>query len=111
MGKLENSVETYLHNAFEQRGGTTYKFVSPGRANVPDRICIIKGHVFFVEVKQFDEELRDSQLRELIRLSSHGMSAFSVRGKQQVDKLMEFVDSILNATEVSITEEIKQLIH
>lgn len=49
---LERDVERYLVKRVEAIGGRAYKFVSPGRAGVADRIvCLPTGETWFVEVK------------------------------------------------------------
>jgi len=70
MGVREGKVEKYLVDQIEKIGGTAYKFVSPGRVGVPDRIVCYKGLVVFVEVKSPDGSLSAPQQRELTRLSN-----------------------------------------
>ena len=48
----ERDVERYLIKECENRGWLCWKFVSPGRRGVPDRIVIRTGAVAFVEVKR-----------------------------------------------------------
>lgn len=46
--QLEQKLVTHIKNL----GGIAYKFTSPNRRAVPDRLCIMPcGRVFFVEVK------------------------------------------------------------
>ncbi len=47
----ERSVENYLTRLVELCGGLCLKFISPGNAGVPDRIVILNGHIWFVELK------------------------------------------------------------
>jgi len=48
----EESVEIYLVERVEALGGECWKWTSPGRQGVPDRICMFPGeHIFFVETK------------------------------------------------------------
>lgn len=73
----ENVVENYLILEVKKRGGRAYKFVSPGRVNVPDRICIMPGgRVFFVECKAPTKDLRAAQRRELERMKALGAEVF-----------------------------------
>lgn len=47
----ERDIEKELRLGIEARGGKCYKFVSPGNAGVPDRLVMVPGWVFLVEVK------------------------------------------------------------
>lgn len=50
---LEKDVESRLVRRVFQCNGKAYKFTSPGRRSVPDRLCVFpNGDVIFVEVKQ-----------------------------------------------------------
>lgn len=49
----ENRVEEKIVSEVKRRGGVAWKWVSPGRNGVPDRICILPGgKVVFVELKR-----------------------------------------------------------
>jgi hypothetical protein len=48
----EVDVERHLVRLVEKAGGRAYKFVSPGRAGVADRLVVLPGgRVWFVELK------------------------------------------------------------
>lgn len=50
---LEQKVEAQLKYHVESLGGLCYKMTSPGRAGVPDRVCIMPGgDIYFIEVKR-----------------------------------------------------------
>ena len=49
--ELEKNVEAWLGQEVRKLGGLWYKFTSPGRSGVPDRILILQGQVIFVEMK------------------------------------------------------------
>ena len=57
----ESNVEQYLVRKMKEAGGLCYKFVSPGCDGVPDRICIYRGQVIFVELKRPGEMPRKLQ--------------------------------------------------
>lgn len=84
----EKQVEKYLNDAFNNFAGDTRKFVSPGRTGVPDRICILKGHVFFVEVKKPLSKPTPPQWREIVRLKMLGCVAGYVSCKAEVDEFL-----------------------
>lgn len=91
MGARENRVERYLHEQVEAIGGTTRKWVSPGRDGVPDRIVIVEGNIFFVEVKTIDGELSKVQQREIDRLELHGAVCYVTRGNEGVDAFIRVI--------------------
>ncbi len=89
MAEAENRVERYLHKRFTDLGGTTYKWSSPGRVGVPDRICILRGEVWFVEVKTEIGKLSVRQAREIERLKGLGCNARAIYDKRGVDIFMK----------------------
>jgi|TARA_Y100000310_G_C20519146_1_gene732765 hypothetical protein len=95
MARRENMVERYLDSEILKLGGMTRKWVSPGVNGVPDRIVIIQGLVFFVEVKTVDGRLSPWQERELERLSAHGAHTDVVYGVEGVDKFIQEVRELL----------------
>lgn len=49
----ESTVERNIRRQVEVLGGVAWKWVSPGRNGVPDRICILPGPIIiFVELKR-----------------------------------------------------------
>lgn len=89
MGVRENKVETYLNAEIIKLGGISRKWVSPGRDGVPDRICVVRGAVWFVEVKTVDGYLSPEQIREQDRLIESGATVRTVYGKEGVDNLIQ----------------------
>lgn len=89
MGVREGKVEKYLVDQIEKIGGTAYKFVSPGRVGVPDRIVCYNGVVIFVEVKSPSGDLSLQQKRELIRLDGMGHLTACCHSKCEVDHLVK----------------------
>ncbi|RUT66821.1 nuclease [Morganella morganii] len=69
----EDVIERHLVNEMKKVGGIAYKFVSPGRRAVPDRLVLLPGgKVIFVECKAPGEKPRPDQLREHARLFALG---------------------------------------
>jgi len=91
MGVRENKVEKLLDSEFKKIGGITRKWVSPGRDGVPDRICIVDGNVWFVEVKTIDGKLSKVQEREIERLTDVGANVHTVYGAVDVHIFIEGV--------------------
>lgn len=89
----EKKVEEHLVKEVAKLGGEAYKFVSPGRKHVTDRLCVLPARVvFFIECKSEDEEARPGQRREIERLRRKGHHAYVVDTRSQVDfaiKLMK----------------------
>ncbi len=51
-GMREKEIEVYFDWAVQRIGGRTWKFTSPGRKGVADRIaCLPDGQTWFVELK------------------------------------------------------------
>lgn len=93
MAKAENKVEKYLDKCFKERGGTTRKWVSPGRDGVPDRICILPvGRIYLVEVKTLSGKMSVRQQRECDTLADLGCYVHVVYGTEGVDNLMRSID-------------------
>ena len=62
----------------KEKGVTQYKFNSPARAAVPDRLFIHQGRVIFIEFKATGKKPTEPQKREHDRLRVNGMSVFVV---------------------------------
>jgi len=90
--ETEKQVEAYLRQEIQKIGGEAYKFVSPGRRFVPDRICVCpRGVLVFVEVKGNGLEPTPPQMRELQRLQAKGHEACWVNSKERVDELINVI--------------------
>lgn len=88
----EREVEAYLVKSVEEIGGVAFKFSSPARRGVPDRICVFPtGAVVFVETKAPGGRLTRLQDRELRRLRELGQSTAVVSSKAGVDFLLKEV--------------------
>ncbi|ADZ41829.1 TPA: VRR-NUC domain-containing protein [Yersinia enterocolitica] len=73
----EDSIEDHLVKEVKKVGGIAYKFISPGRRSVPDRLVLLPGgKVIFVECKAPGEKPTAAQLREHEKLRALG---FTVR--------------------------------
>ena len=83
----EHAIEQHLKKAVEAIGGICWKFTSPGTAGVPDRICIHRGRVIFVELKAPGRLPRPIQRRRIHQLTDHGMDVVvvdSIEGAKEV---------------------------
>lgn len=84
----ERDVERYLIKECERRGWLCWKFVSPGRRGVPDRIVIRPGAVAFVEVKRKGGRVSPLQLRRIDELARRGVPARVVETKGEIDEMI-----------------------
>jgi len=85
----EKEIEKYLCKQVKEKlNGVAYKFTSPGRRAVPDRLCVVKGHCFFVECKATDKYLTDAQEREAYRLNALDQWVYMVNSKSKVNVLI-----------------------
>lgn len=91
MGAREAKVEKHLDKRIKELGGLTRKWVSPGRDGVPDRVVIIHGVVWFVEIKTVDGRLSVVQKREQKRLTDAGANVTTLYGQTDVDKFIYYL--------------------
>lgn len=71
---LESKLEQKLIAHIKKLGGIAYKFTSPNRRGVPDRLCVMpNGRVLFVEVKAPNKQPTPLQQHEhcLLRALGH----------------------------------------
>lgn len=82
----ESDIEKHLVKRVAERQGIAYKFRSPQRNGVPDRLCAMPGGVIvFAELKAPGEAPRPDQAREHQRLRDLGCKVLVLDTKQQVD--------------------------
>ena len=69
---LERDIEKYLVAEVRKRGGEAYKFTSPAMRGVADRLVVMPGRIWFVELKRpggkltpLQERFRDRMLQLL----------------------------------------------
>lgn len=78
----ENLIEKKLVAKVKKARGIAFKFVSPGRRSVPDRIVLLPGgHIIFVECKALGKPRRSDQLREHERLRALGFKVVILDSK------------------------------
>ncbi|EEW40397.1 VRR-NUC domain protein [Klebsiella pneumoniae subsp. rhinoscleromatis ATCC 13884] len=78
----ESIIEKHLTATVKAVGGIAYKFVSPGRRSVPDRIVLLPGgRIVFVECKTPGKAPRADQLREHERLRALGFNVVVLDSK------------------------------
>jgi hypothetical protein len=82
-------IEDYLVREVTKLGGIAYKFQSPRRRSVPDRIVALPGRLFFVEVKATGERPTLAQLREHTRLQMLGLTVYVCDSLSSVDVILQ----------------------
>lgn len=86
---LERTIEAALVRSVEKMGGQAYKFTSPARRGVPDRIVVLPGgRVMFVEVKSSRGVLSALQEIEISRLRDLGVRVEVVRSAAEVAEVL-----------------------
>ena len=90
---LEKQSERYLVDRVKALGGVAYKFTSPARAAVPDRLFIAPdGRVWFCEFKREGAKPTPAQEREHTRLREQKVNVFVVdnviEGKNMIDLMV-----------------------
>lgn len=96
----EKEIEKALVKKVESLGGKCWKFVSPSRVGVPDRLCLMhRGKVAFVEVKKPGEKLRAIQTKRKSELEALG---FRVYVLDTIERINEIVEEIVGGTDDEI---------
>lgn len=91
---FEKQVEKFLKDEIKKLGGICYKFVSPGNSGVPDRIVILPGRVYFVELKTEKGRLSPIQKRQIKKLSDLGQKVFVLYGMEDVRKFINILKGL-----------------
>lgn len=86
MDILEKDIEKAFCREAKKRGCLCWKFVSPGRAGVPDRILIGEGgSVIFIEFKQQGKKTRPLQKRIHDELRARGHTVLVIDSLDAVE--------------------------
>lgn len=93
MGKPEGTVESHLKDKAEAEGFLYYKFTSPGRRGVPDRVLLGNGHVIFIELKAPGEKPRELQRVVIRKMRAQSTDVRVIDNKEDCDRLLDFVKS------------------
>lgn len=87
----EASIERQFCMAVETVGGKAFKFTSLGAAGAPDRIVLLGGKAYFVELKAPGEKLRPLQRYRQRQLTKLGFAVHVIDSPSAVG---EFVKAI-----------------
>jgi len=95
---LEKEIERTLTRIVKERGGMCFKFVSPARAGVPDRIVLAPGgKVIFVELKAAGGKVSKVQAAQIERMRKLGAD---VRVLYGLSKTITFLSEVFPTHEV-----------
>jgi len=76
---LEKDIEDRVCKYAKTKGILVYKFTSPARAAVPDRLLICPdGKIFFIEFKRTGQKPTPAQQREHTLMKNHNALVFVV---------------------------------
>ena len=82
----ESEVEKHFVWTVERMGGITYKFTSPGRKGVADRIaCLPDGSTWFVELKTKGGRLSKLQMLFAAEITLVNQKYACLWTKEQID--------------------------
>lgn len=94
---LEKQIEAKVCDYAKECGVGVYKFTSPARAAVPDRMFIYKGRMFFIEFKREGQKATPAQEREHNRLRQHQINVFVVdnveMGKSTINLMLQMIEA------------------
>lgn len=90
---LEKQIEAKVCDYAKEKGLLVYKFTSPARAAVPDRLFVLpSGRTFFCEFKREGQKPTPAQEREHHRLRLHKVCVFVIdnveNGKLMIDYML-----------------------
>lgn len=90
MDILEREIEEKLKARLESLGCLVFKFMSPGKAGVPDRLVLLPGgRCFFVELKRPGQKLRPLQRFWKEKLEAMGASYYVVDSYEAIDTVVK----------------------
>lgn len=79
LNPLEKDIEKAIVTHARKLGILVYKFTSPSRRSVPDRVFVLPGgRVFFMELKRKGQKPTPSQEVEIEKLRKQGATVYVV---------------------------------
>lgn len=89
---LEKQIEAKVCEYAKTKNVLVYKFTSPARAAVPDRMFIRSdGHIWFVEFKRQGAKPTEAQEREHHRLRQHKVNVFVIDNVEEGKTMIDFM--------------------
>jgi len=89
----EKTIERSLVETVQARGGLCLKWVCPGWAGVPDRICLLPGGlIIFAELKRPGGVIAARQEWWRDKLAALGFRHYYVCGKSDIAAIIKYID-------------------
>ncbi len=86
----ESSLEKRLTVGVKKSGGKAYKFTSPGRRGMPDRLILKPGgQALFVEMKAPGKPLDPLQVKRSSELRSLGFKVYKIDSLDDIQKFIQ----------------------
>lgn len=85
---LEKEIEKKLKIGVEKKGGICYKFTSPNKDGVPDRLILINGYSIFVETKAPDKKPRPLQKKQIRDIQKRGIPVYIISTIDEIDTFL-----------------------
>lgn len=87
---LEKEIETKVCAYAKKLGVIHYKFTSPAKRSVPDRVFVLPGgRVFWIEFKRKGEMPRSAQAIEIAKLRQQGATVYIVNDVENGKRVIE----------------------
>ena len=86
---MEKQIENYLKVKIKRMGGICLKLT--GYKGIPDRMILVNGKCYFVELKDEGKKLRPEQQAWQDKLREMGFVAVMIDSKEKVDVFVEGV--------------------
>lgn len=85
----ENDVERLFKREVERHGALVWKFISPNRAGVPDRIVLMRGgKAVFAEIKAPGKKPRPLQMAVIANLAHIDFETWVIDSPAEVEKFI-----------------------
>ena len=85
----ESSLEKRLRLEVNKYGGQAYKFTSPGKRGVPDRLVLLpEGRAIFVEMKAPAKPLEPLQKKRANELKALGFKVYKIDSHADIDNFI-----------------------
>lgn len=82
---MERDIEKKLVMKVKGMGGLALKLVSPSMNGLPDRLVLMEGKAFFVELKDTGKKPRPLQLLRIRQLRELGFKVYVVDNADMID--------------------------
>lgn len=87
--RSEKAIEKHLADKVKKMGGLCLKFESMTNGGYPDRIVILNGALFWVELKSKGEKPRPLQEVAIENLRRHGQRVYVADSREMVDLILD----------------------